>query len=97
MFWGRLAEIVGEYLKKGSQVYVEGKLETKKFQDKETGKDRYSTQIRADQMRMLGARPEGGQQRETEPESRPEPKPSPKQPAKKPVGKFDDMQDDIPF
>src|SRR3954454_6948459 len=55
-FFGRLAEIAGEYLKKGSQVYIEGSLRTRKWQDKETGKDRYSTEIRADTMQMLGSR-----------------------------------------
>ena len=55
-FFGKLAEIAGEYLKKGSQVYVEGQLRTRKYQDKETGKDRYSTEIRADRMQMLGSR-----------------------------------------
>ena len=55
-FFGKLAEIAGEYLKKGSQVYVEGQLRTRKYQDKETGKDRYSTEIRADRMQMLLAR-----------------------------------------
>ncbi|MCU0805000.1 MAG: single-stranded DNA-binding protein [Burkholderiales bacterium] len=54
-FFGRLAEIAGEYLKKGSQVYVEGRLRTRKWQDKE-GQDRYTTEIVADQMQMLGSR-----------------------------------------
>lgn len=58
-FFGKLAEIVGEYLKKGSQVYVEGALRTRKWQDKE-GKDRYSTEIIADQMQMLDSRGAGG-------------------------------------
>ena len=94
-FFGRLAEIAGEYLKKGSQVYVEGSLRTRKYQDKETGKDRYSTEIRADEMKMLGSRPGGGEPREDrESAPRGESKPAP---AKKPAGKFDDMEDDIPF
>src|SRR4026208_395663 len=59
-FFGKLAEIAGEYLKKGSQVYVEGQLRTRKYQDKETGKDRYSTEIRADRMQMLGSRAGAG-------------------------------------
>ena len=98
-FFGRLAEIAGEYLKKGSQVYVEGSLRTRKWQDKE-GHDRYSTEIRGDVMQMLGSRPGAGGPRaapagadaaesRTEPASRPA--------AKKPAGKFDDMADDIPF
>ncbi|CAM5220053.1 Single-stranded DNA-binding protein [Castellaniella defragrans] len=59
VFYNRLAEIAGEYLKKGRSVYVEGRLKTRKWQDKETGADRYSTEIVADQMQMLGGR-EGG-------------------------------------
>lgn len=55
-FFGRLAEIAGEYLRKGSQVYIEGRLRTRKWQDKETGQDRYSTEIVADVMQMLGSR-----------------------------------------
>lgn len=58
-FYGRLAEIAGQYLKKGSPVYVEGSLRTRKWQDKE-GIDRYTTEIRAEQMQMLGSRPAGG-------------------------------------
>src|SRR5687767_851111 len=100
-FFGRLATIDGEYLKKGSQVYVEGSLRTRKWQDKD-GQDRYSTEIRADVMQMLGRREGGGEPRgEREArsaapaESRAaEPKPAA---AKKPAGKFDDMEDDIPF
>ncbi len=59
VFFGRLAEIVAEYLKKGSQVYVEGRLQTRKWQDKE-GNDRYTTEIVANEMQMLGGRPGGG-------------------------------------
>jgi single-strand DNA-binding protein len=55
VFFGRLAEIAGEYLKKGMQVYVEGRLQTRKWQDKE-GKDRYTTEIVASEMQMLGSR-----------------------------------------
>src|SRR4026208_676293 len=57
-FFGRLAEIAGEYLKKGSQVYVEGQLRTRKWKDKE-GQERYTTEIVAHEMKMLGRR-EGG-------------------------------------
>ncbi len=53
--FGRLAEVAGEYLRKGSQVYIEGRLRTRKWQDKQ-GQDRYSTEIVADQMQMLGGR-----------------------------------------
>jgi single stranded DNA-binding protein len=55
VFFGKLAEIAGQYLRKGSQVYVEGSLRTRKWQDKE-GQDRYTTEIRADEMKMLGSR-----------------------------------------
>jgi single-strand DNA-binding protein len=54
--FGKLAEIAAEYLRKGSQVYVEGKLPTRKWQDKTDGKDRYTTEIIADEMTMLGGR-----------------------------------------
>jgi single-strand DNA-binding protein len=59
VFFGRLAEIAGEYLKKGSQVYVEGSLRTRKWQDK-SGNDRYTTEIVANEMQMLGSRGGGG-------------------------------------
>jgi single-strand DNA-binding protein len=93
-FFGRLAEVAGEYLKKGAQVYIEGSLRTRKWQDKD-GQDRYSTEIRGDVMQMLGRREGGG-------EARPEsagrtPAAAPAAAAKKPAGKFDDMEDDIPF
>ncbi|MBE9610002.1 single-stranded DNA-binding protein [Chitinilyticum piscinae] len=58
--YGRLAEIAGQYLKKGSSVYVEGRLQTRKWQDKQTGADRYTTEIVADEMKMLGGRGDGG-------------------------------------
>jgi len=58
VFFGRLAEIVGEYLHKGSQVYVEGRIQTRKWQDKE-GNDRYTTEIVANEMQMLGSKSGG--------------------------------------
>jgi single-strand DNA-binding protein len=58
-FFGKTAEICGQYLKKGSQIYVEGSLRTRKWQDKE-GNDRYTTEIRGDRMQMLGGRGGGG-------------------------------------
>jgi len=61
VFYRRLGEIAGEYLKKGSKVYVEGKLQTKKWQDNE-GKDRYTTEIVANEMQMLDSRGGGGDQ-----------------------------------
>lgn len=56
VFYNRLAEIAGEYLRKGRSVYIEGRLKTRKWQDKDSGQDRYSTEIVADQMQMLGGR-----------------------------------------
>jgi single-strand DNA-binding protein len=100
-FFGRQAEIAGEYLKKGSQVYVEGSLRTRKWQDKE-GQDRYSTEIRADRMQMLGSRSGSGEPRGEMRDDGPPmegkaaaPKGAPA--GKKPAGKFDDLEDDIPF
>lgn len=66
VIYGKLAEICGEYLKKGSQVYLEGKIKTRKWQDKE-GKDRYTTEIVADQMQMLGGN-SGGNEKQSKPE-----------------------------
>lgn len=60
-FFGKLAEIAGQYLKKGSQVYIEGKLRTRKWQDKD-GVEKYTTEIIADTMQMLGGRPSGDQE-----------------------------------
>jgi single-strand DNA-binding protein len=100
VFRGKLAEIAGEYLKKGSQVYVEGRLRTRKWQDKD-GHDKYTTEIVADRMQMLGSRAGSGEPRG---EMRGDAPPmeskaaEPKSPAaKKPAGKFDDLEDDIPF
>ena len=96
--FGKLAEICGEYLRKGSQVYIEGSLRTRKWQDKE-GQDRYTTEIRADQMRMLGSRggEGGGGGGMREPSAAPSGGSASKAPAKKSGGSFDDMDDDIPF
>jgi single-strand DNA-binding protein len=99
VFRGKLAEVAGEYLKKGSQVYVEGRLRTRKWQDKD-GQDRCTTEIMATEMKMLGSRAGAGEPREAPPEPRAaesraaEPRAAP---AKKPAGKFDDLEDDIPF
>jgi single-strand DNA-binding protein len=60
VFYNRLAEIAGEYLKKGSKVYVEGSLRTRKWQDKNSGADRYTTEIIASEMQMLDGRGGGG-------------------------------------
>ena len=93
-FFGRLAEIAGEYLKKGSQVYIEGRIRTRKYQDKE-GHERYSTEIIGDRMQMLGSRAGAGEAR-GEPRDAPAEAKGGQAPAKK-GGKFDDMEDDIPF
>ena len=69
-FFGRLAEIAGQYLKKGSQVYIEGSLRTRKWQDKD-GQDRYTTEIRADEMKMLGSRQGSGEAPQREREAAP--------------------------
>lgn len=61
VFFNRLAEVAGEYLKKGSQVYLEGRLQTRKWQD-QSGQDRYTTEIIASEMHMLGVRGAGGDQ-----------------------------------
>lgn len=98
-FFGRLAEIVGQYLKKGRQVYVEGSLRTRKWTDKE-GQERYTTEIVASEMKMLGTREgmgdsgprESGGQSSSAP-SRPAPKPA----AAPSGGGFNDFEDDIPF
>ncbi|MDP1672211.1 MAG: single-stranded DNA-binding protein [Burkholderiales bacterium] len=95
-FFGRQAEVAGEYLKKGSPVYIEGRIRTRKWQDKE-GQDRYSTEIVADRMQLLGSRGggsggDGGGMREA-----PSSSGGSKAPAKKSGGSFDDMDDDIPF
>ena len=96
VFRGKLAEVAGEYLKKGSQVYVEGRLRTRKWQDKE-GQEKYTTEIVADRMQMLGSRAGSGEPRGEAPmESSKAAEPRPAA-AKKPAGKFDDMEDDIPF
>ena len=60
-FFGRQAEVCGQYLKKGSQIYVEGSIRTRKWQDKE-GQDRYTTEIRGDRMQMLGGRQGAGEE-----------------------------------
>ena len=87
--FNRLAEVAAEYLRKGSQVYIEGKLRTRKWQDK-SGQDRWTTEIIADEMQMLGGRGGGGSapmssgQDSGSPSAAPQPGP-------------DDFDDDIPF
>jgi single-strand DNA-binding protein len=97
-FFGRQAEVAGEYLKKWSPVYIEGRIRTRKWQDKE-GQDRYSTEIVADRMQLLGSRGGGGGEGGGGGGMREPPSSSggSKAPAKKSGGSFDDMDDDIPF
>jgi single-strand DNA-binding protein len=92
VFFNRLAEIAGEYLRKGSQIYVEGSLRTRKWQDK-SGNDRYTTEIVGNEMQMLGSRSGGGdyapaQQQNSQPAGQPAPAPAPVD---------DSFDDDIPF
>ena len=101
--WGKQGETVAQYLTKGKQVYVEGRLQTRKWQDKE-GNDKYTTEIVADRMQMLGSRQGmggGGAEREAGGEREPAggggARPAPKAGAKPAGGKFDDFEDDIPF
>lgn len=98
VFYNRLAEIAGEYLKKGHSVYVEGKLKTRKWQDKDTGADRFSTDIVADQMQMLGGREEDGEQRQAPQRTAPSRQtPRPAAPQAGHAASLADMDDDIPF
>lgn len=99
MFYDRLAEIAGEYLKKGKPVYIEGRLKTRKWQDKE-GRDMYTTEIIAEQMQLLGGRDQ------SEAKESSDTPPAPKKHADRPGGAnnrpkagngFDDMDDDLPF
>jgi single-strand DNA-binding protein len=94
-FFSKLAEIAGEYLKKGSQVYIEGRLQTRKWQDKD-GHDRYTTEIVADRMQMLGSRSGGGNTFEVV-DREPAATGGAAKPARKTGGEFDDFEDDIPF
>ena len=98
VIFGKLAEIAAEYLKKGSQVYFEGGLRTRKWTNKE-GQDQYTTEIVADKMQMLGSR-SGGSARMDEDTGAPPAKnnrPAAPPPADKPGSGFDDLDDDIPF
>jgi len=109
-FFGKLAEIAGQYLKKGRPVYVEGRIKTRKYTDKD-GIEKYATDIIANEMQMLGGREGMGEPSQDDegasggysrpaPASRPQaPAPAPRQiPAQsKPASNFDDMDDDIPF
>ena len=104
VFYDRLAEIAGEYLKKGRPVYVEGRLKTRKWQDKE-GQDRYTTEIVAEQMQLLGSREGAGGGDAEFNGPRPESGGggsakgggAPKSAGGAPKPKTDDFDDDIPF
>jgi len=110
VMYNRLAEIAGEYLRKGRPVYIEGRLKTRKWQDKDTGADRYSTEIVADQMQMLGGRENesGSNENRTPPERGGQPRmsrPAPSRPQQQREtagtgyngANLADMDDDIPF
>jgi single-strand DNA-binding protein len=91
VMFNRLAEIATEYLRKGSQVYIEGKIQTRKWEDKE-GKDRWTTEIVANEMQMLGSRSSGSNSAPSSMEGSPSSNVS----APKPQSS-DDFDDDIPF
>ena len=102
VMYRRLAEIAGEYLKKGRPVYLEGRLQTRKWQTKE-GHDRYTTEIIADSMQMLGGRdgaPSQGSQTSSQPEAKDEFDQTPSrnnQSGSSNSSSFDEFEDDIPF
>lgn len=91
VFFNRSAEIAGEYLKKGSQVYVEGSLRTRKWQD-QSGQDRYTTEIVASEMQMLGGRQGDAGYEQHEPQQAPQ-----QAPQGQSGGNMDSFDDDIPF
>jgi len=98
VMFGKLAEITGEYLKKGSQIYIEGRLQTRKWTDK-SNVERYTTEIVADRMQMLGGRSGSGGGGSYEPptdQGSGYPDSASTKPAASNTG-FDDMEDDIPF
>jgi len=98
VFFSRLAEIAGEYLRKGSQVYIEGRLQTRKWQDKE-GQDRYTTEIVANEMQMLGGRGGSGGQSSSSNNQFDQSAPASAAPSQSQSAPkdFDDFDDDIPF
>jgi single-strand DNA-binding protein len=96
VFYRRLAEVAGEYLKKGSQIYVEGKIQTRKWQDKE-GKDRYTTEIIVNEMQMLGSKSGGAGSFEVVERSSSGSGAAASRPAPAAKGNFDNFDDDIPF
>lgn len=80
VMYRKVAEIAGEYLKKGSKVYLEGKLQTSKWQDQATGQDRYKTEINCNEMQMLDSKPQGGGQQQAAPRQQ-APQPAQQRPA----------------
>ncbi len=100
VFFRRLAEIAAEYLRKGSKVYIEGKLQTRKWQGQD-GQDRYTTEIVANDMQMLDSRSSGSasfEPRENRPQQQPQQAPAAKPAAQPQAQGFDnDFDDDIPF
>jgi single-strand DNA-binding protein len=96
VFFRRLAEIAGEYLKKGSKVYVEGRLQTRKWQDQQ-GNDRYTTEIIANDMQMLDSRGGGGGGGDFNKGGKDFNQSAGSQPAAAPAGGMGDFDDDIPF
>lgn len=98
VFYRKLAEIAGQYLKKGSQVYIEGRIRTRKWQGQD-GQDRYTTEIEAQEMQMLGRREGMGgadASRDSSASGRPAGRPAPSAPPAG-NGSFNDVEDDIPF
>ncbi|MCG9052381.1 single-stranded DNA-binding protein [Laribacter hongkongensis] len=93
ILYRRLAEIAGEYLKKGRPVYIEGRIQSRKYTGKD-GVERTAFEILATELQMLGGRVESGGSTRTE---RSEPPPPPRRQEPKPASNFDDMDDDIPF
>jgi single-strand DNA-binding protein len=107
VLYDRQAEIAGEYLRKGRPVYIEGRLKTRKWQDKD-GNDRYTTEIVCDSMQLLGGRDgggtgggddmgDGGERAPRSERPAPAPRSAPSKPASKSSTAFDNMDDDIPF
>lgn len=101
VLFGKLGEIAGEYLKKGAQVYIEGRLQTRKWQD-QNGQERYTTEIVASDMQMLGGRrggdqTSGDQPQESGPSAQTSGATGSGQPSDSGGGNFDDFDDDIPF
>lgn len=95
VFYRKLAEIAGQYLKKGAQVYLEGRIRTRKWTDKE-GQERYTTEIEANEMQMLGRREGMGDAAPRESNGGAS-RPAPSKPAAPSGGGFNDFEDDIPF